>query len=262
MNLGDRGSVLVVTACENCYSKDSRIASWANFSGPKSGGLVNIAAPGGSADEKIPGPVTEKAYGLANGTSQAAALVGGLAAAMMSCYPDTYHSAKLLKTRILATARPPLSSDVAQKVATGIVDAKRAMLDPSVHWVTRKSTNGAQEQYKDLKWCTQNVTLNDPDSDITLSVDVRKIRALVRDTTAETSAWFVAYQKETGGGQTTIRFASLATPPDKLNPLLYFRTSPPPAPVQPLPLEDFQDLLVGLSPKATSEVPLDFIGCK
>ena len=57
-------------------------------------GLVNLAAPGGSAENPIPSAIDDSHYATSYGTSQATAFVGGLAAAMLSCWPDKYRQAK------------------------------------------------------------------------------------------------------------------------------------------------------------------------
>src|SRR5262249_45656983 len=153
--LGDVPNVLVVTSCQDCYSDRPSISHWANYSGIRSSGLVNIAAPGGTDAKRIPAPITEKNYGLAFGTSQSTALVGGLAAAMMACYPGTY-SAPSLKTRLLTTSLPPLSRDVAEKISVGIVDASKALLNPNFHWLTLKS-RAVEQSMEEVYWCKEEL---------------------------------------------------------------------------------------------------------
>ena len=262
MNLGDTNTVLVVTACENCYSEKPIIAPWANYSSRKAG-LVNLAAFGGTAATRIPSTITAQEYGLAHGTSQAAALVGGLAASMMSCYPTQYANPATLKTRLLVTARPPHTLDVAQKVSSGIVDAGMALRDPNVHWVTLKSV-GSQEKVKEVNWCKERVDLTDPadpENEATTSISVRDIRRLVRRTENGADKWYV-FRQVTSENRRMIQVATLATPPDQLRPLLFLRDAVGSQARSPTSLEDIDDLLIGLSPGAVAQIPPLLAGCK
>jgi hypothetical protein len=260
MNLGDHTGVLVVTACEDCYSDQPAISPWANYSGngPGSGGLVNLAAPGGTKASPIPSTITGLKYGLAYGTSQATALVGGLAAAMMSCYPTTYVTPKSLKFRLLATSMPSQSQDVARKITAGIVDASEALLDPAVHWVRRKSNNGVRENFKDVRWCKQNLTLIDENQGGGAhTVDVRQIRRIVKSST-DSDSWFIFYVVEPTGIDPTMWSGIVGIPSDRMGSLLYFGDGPKTAGPS-FPLDEIQDLLIGLG--ATSKVLTNFAGC-
>jgi hypothetical protein len=258
MNLGDRPTVLVVTACDDCYGSHPKIASWANYSGSTNGGLVNIAAPGGSAGEGIPAPVTESNDALAYGTSQATALVGGLAAAMVSCYPDAFSNSRLLKNRLLTTARPPISQDLADKVSVGIVDAGMALHSPYFHWVTLKAA-GVEKQFKEIRWCRKQVIVSDLNADedaAPRNVDVNSIRRIVRDDSTP-GTWYVFYRSH----EMRVEVGRVTNAPDKLDPLLYLVGAP--HKVEPsIPIDEIDDLLVGLPPKAKVQVPPNFAGCK
>jgi hypothetical protein len=255
MNLGDQNTVLVVTACDDCYSDRPTIARWANYSGPRTGGLVNLAAPGGSDARKIPSTVTESQHGLSFGTSQATALVGGLAAAMMSCHPS--YTAQSLKTRLLATSRPWFNrnSDVAKKISAGIVDASTALLSPHVHWITRR-VNGKLDDAKELKWCQEEVKVRRPDN-TNETISTKEILRLVRSTSSgEADSWFVFHQDQNG----IVKGGVLEA--DRSKPLLFLRQEGPQAKAQiPLKLDEIEDFLVGLAPDATSEVPRKLKGC-
>lgn len=159
MNLGDTSNVLVVTSCEDCLTDDVTISSWANYSR----NLVNVAAPGGSAMDSIPAPATATEYSQTYGTSQAAAMVGGLAAAMASCYPDAYKNGKMLKIRLQTTSKPIVNPGLTEKVTTGIINAKAALLDPRFHWITvhEKTIRKARE----LQWCRDKLVLKQPDNE-------------------------------------------------------------------------------------------------
>jgi hypothetical protein len=55
---------------------------------------------------------------------------------------------------------------------------------------------------------------------------------------------------------------TLATPAEKLRPLLYFRQGQGTAAQPPVSIDDIDDLLIGLSPRAAMQVPPEFVGCK
>jgi Subtilase family len=261
MNLGDHTGVLVVTACEDCYSNQPTISPWANYSGTDGDGLVNIAAPGGTLAKPIPSTVTSLEDGLAHGTSQATALVGGLAAAMMSCYPLSYSSPRSLKFRLLATSMPPPNRGVTHKISAGIVDASKALLDPSVHWVTRKSNNGVQENFKDVRWCKETLTLNDgDDSGAATGIAVKTIRRIVKSPT-EPDSWSLFYQLDPTGKEPTMRVGTVGTAADRSGSLLYFGQGPKTAGPS-LPLDEIQDLLISVAHEATSQILPNFGGCK
>ena len=136
-NLGDQRNVLVVTACENCSRNNPTLLPTANFS-ESEGHYVHVAAPGGLP---MLGWVSPAAVGAANGTSQAAAYVAGVAAEMMGRWPRKYAAPDDVKKRIQTTAWPifprtgAADDDDYTRVATGIVDPRLAFLDPSVDWV-------------------------------------------------------------------------------------------------------------------------------
>ena len=126
-HLGDQENVVVVTACEDCFGA-AHLAAGANRS-TSTQPLVHVAAPGAL----VASTCTRSEYGLGQGTSQAAAFVAGVAAAMKACYPLAYLSAPILKTRLQATSRP---FPVAQEgVAAGVVDLDTALLDPKTDWL-------------------------------------------------------------------------------------------------------------------------------
>jgi len=52
---------------------------------------------------------------------------------------------------------------VAERVATGVVNARNALLDPRFHWIT--VANNPQRKVKELQWCRPNVVLKQPDSE-------------------------------------------------------------------------------------------------
>jgi subtilisin family serine protease len=135
-NLGTRHNVLVVTACAACDAANGEAAIWprAYFSSPGDQ-IVQLAAPGG---DHLPGIVSEQHTGGpdAGGTSAAAAIVAGIASRMLACYPAVYRSdPRLIKDRLLVTARRNLNPEDAPKAQAGIVDPDLAMIDPEKTWL-------------------------------------------------------------------------------------------------------------------------------
>jgi subtilisin family serine protease len=195
MNVGDLKNVLVVTACENCYGRDAKIADWANYS---TVGLVAIAAPGGAEAKPIPSTATDSAYAVAYGTSQAAAVVSGLASAMMTCFPNRYRNARDLKIRLQSAVRPPANDGLASKIATGVIDAEKALKDPEVHHVGVKGSQPTPKRVKELRWCRDRIDLIDPVSHRPLAggtIDPRLITYMVRDEIPEVGpTWYVYYE--------------------------------------------------------------------
>lgn len=143
-NLGDLENVIVVTACTSCSDRDAKLLGDANYSSFVENPLaVHIAAPGGSA---IGSWVADGQFAVANGTSQAAAFVAGVAAQMIGTYKDVYKEGYAVKKRLQATSYPARwNSDDERKLSAGIVDPKVAMLDPTKHWVKQ---NGKWDEIK------------------------------------------------------------------------------------------------------------------
>lgn len=136
MNLGDLEGVVIVTACMDCERATAQLMSDANYSSGYHK-MVHIAAPGG---RDIAGWINSDSIGAANGTSQAAAFAAGVAASMISAYPDTYALAKLVKRRLQVTSWPlPAGDGTAQadanKLAAGVIDPVLALLDPNKTWL-------------------------------------------------------------------------------------------------------------------------------
>ena len=154
MHLGDQKNVLVVTACEDCLGANAKVADWANYSKK----YVGVAAPGGSPSSPLPSTATTSAYSVNYGTSQSAAIAGGLAAAMYACYSSTLGDARMLKLRMEQTSRP--FNDSNPKIATGMLDAQVAMLDPKRTWVRAEGQDW--RAVSELKWCKKDFVLQAP----------------------------------------------------------------------------------------------------
>lgn len=137
--LGDYRNVIVVTACNPCSLTSPKLMPETNFTQTKNGrAAVHIAAPGGAP---IAAWVDDKSVSATPGTSQAAAYVAGVAAAMIGRYKDVYTSPEAVKRRLQVTSQPSQwQVDDAPKVGMGIVDPVLALLDPRKHWL--KDQNG------------------------------------------------------------------------------------------------------------------------
>jgi hypothetical protein len=132
-NLGDWENVVVVTACDVCARHGATLMSRAYYSPT----AVHLAAPGG---QPIAGWISANNVGAAAGTSQAAAYVTGVAAAMITRYPTVYTAAKNVKERLQTSAWPILDGVDSNpgdsgRVAIGLVDPVLAQLDPTKHWI-------------------------------------------------------------------------------------------------------------------------------
>lgn len=124
MNLGDLPNVVVVTACDDCQGLRQTGPTLTRDVNYSSTGMVHVAAPG----LKVPSPADQFQYASAGGTSEAAAFVAGLASALVAKFPGKYDAGKV-KARLQYTATPWVPS-TGNVVASGIVDATTALLDP------------------------------------------------------------------------------------------------------------------------------------
>ena len=183
MSFGDKYYIVVVTACEKCYSTSPRLMRFANYSSNRD--FVQIAAPG----DGIPSTISGGGYDRAIGTSQAAALAAGLAAAMVECWPDSYYrQPDKVKFRLQLTSRPSLGEDSA-KIQAGIIDGQVAILDPEANWRFLLSDNGDHYQKFDpAGWCDETIRLLDPDDNSDLPpILTSTIRRVVR----ANNAWVI-----------------------------------------------------------------------
>jgi len=185
-NLGNLDNVLVVTACDDCdgVAADPRLLTSANFSTREK--LVHVVAPG----VDIPSTASRTRYAVGTGTSQAAAIVGGLASLMVRRYPDMYSRSAVVKRRIEVTSLPVFKSppadgmSIADAAACGVVDASAALLDPSMHWV-RNLINVEPQAYDDLEWAVRRLDITDAEGndDDSLAVDnILRIVSVGKDT--------------------------------------------------------------------------------
>ena len=131
MNLGDLPNVLVVTACDACGDSATLWSEANSAKTDESMKLVHVAAPGTG----IPGIVNNRQYAKGAGTSQATALVAGLASAFLAKYPTAYRPPYALKRRLQYTSTPSFRDTDAGGVASGVVNAGLMMKDPAKHWL-------------------------------------------------------------------------------------------------------------------------------
>jgi len=207
MNLGDERNVVNVAACESCEpgaASPPRILSAGNWSSsdPR---MVHVAAPG----TDIPGPVTTSEYGRTSGTSQAAGFVAGVAAAMHNCYPSAYTWPHLVKTRLQATSRPfppvPTGEERPDEgLATGIVDAGVALLDPGTDWV--KKRHGDWEPVRIRRWLRSDFSVLHPVTRNLVGAwlrpqDVLRVVRFVPVSPAESDQWTIYSAKPWDDGR-------------------------------------------------------------
>lgn len=161
MNVGDQANVIIVTSCEDCEGADAHLWGPAYYS--KKDGLVALAAPGGTMVNPIPAAATGYQYSEAYGTSQAAAFVGGITAAMLTCYPSAFKmDGRRVKMRLQTTADPMPRPEDAVRVTGGIVNPQRALLDPDKNWIKRGSNDW--EEIKEPRWCRDSFVIQDPET--------------------------------------------------------------------------------------------------
>ena len=133
-------NVLVVTACDDCYGPQASVP--ANFN--RSRTHAHVAAPGNDVFSLL----DDAHYGSMSGTSQAAALVAGVASAMIAMH-DHYYEALFLKRRIQVTSTFQTLRDL--PVASGAVDLTAALLSPvKHHW--RREGSKTFEPFEDASW--------------------------------------------------------------------------------------------------------------
>jgi hypothetical protein len=160
MNLGDRGNVIVVTACDPCTGPNRKLWPLAYEADPD---MVHVAAPGG---QPIPGIATATAYAEARGTSQAAAFAGGIAAAMIADNPKYYERVENVKRWMQVTADPIINPG--DRIATGVINPTLALCDPHNDWFAPTSGETPEGpgcgdrhvQIAGVEWCTSSLDLD------------------------------------------------------------------------------------------------------
>jgi hypothetical protein len=252
MNLGDQKNVIVVTSCEDCYSASPTVSSWANYS---SEGLVTLAAPGGADGRKIPSTISATEFGLAYGTSQATALVAGLAASMAACYPQRLNAAPLLKQRLETISRPAPWDDA--RVSAGIVDASLAFNDPDVQWI--KLSGDTLKSSPRAWFCTEKVRLqNVADGTELAPIPAKQVRAIFREERAGQTGWRFKYQVKAGTPVVTTPLVKMAadgteTGARSPRPLFYVDNAQELQLPKLIELERVESLVLGLeAPKVSS----------
>ena len=154
MNQGNHEHVIVVTACQPCVGPGAQLLPNTNFSPT----FVHVAAPGADVLSTVWGAK----YAKGVGTSQATAIVAGLASAMVARYPLVYKLAADVKTRLQVTSTPielvGNGIEDGTKLAAGIVDPALATRDPRKHWL---KAPGAEPQAVDrLVWNVETLRMD------------------------------------------------------------------------------------------------------
>jgi subtilisin family serine protease len=245
-NLGDLPSVIVVTACEHCTRTNTKLHAKANFaSGDRR--FVHVVAPGGGA---IPGWISDQHIGGAAGTSQSAAYVAGIVAAMLSYYSDDYADPGTIKTRLQVTSRPIAAltdgspNPDAAKIAAGVVDPVLALLDPSKHWIKE---NGSWRHVRIRSWSSAGMSFRDSRSGQIFVVMGNYIRRIVRTPEPGPRIHFTIYtdrslEEDVQEGE--IRRVGPVRPVGSPRPALTLCDGT--ASIEK-PLEGIEDLIIGLS---------------
>ena len=189
-NLGDLPNVIVVSACDPCSPAHPRLIPQANF-GTGEQRYVHVAAPG----SPTPGWISENAIGAGTGgTSESAAYVAGIVAAMISYFPDSYNEPAAVKSRLQVTSRPlprwidGNRSDDPDKIAAGIVDPVLALLDPSAHWL---KDGGKYRKVKIKAWSANTFLFQNPSNDHDNYVSTNAIRRITQS--ADGANWVAVY---------------------------------------------------------------------
>jgi hypothetical protein len=157
MNLGDQDNVIVVTNCKDCTSQKIKttVPSLTPGAFYSTRHLVHLAV----TDEKIPSTIKGESYAEMGGTSQAAAIVGGVASIMIYSWPEYYlNRPENVKSRLQATALPLFDGTDAQKITSGVLDAQTAIMDPRQDYIKR---GASLEPFRPKKWTTSNLAYID-----------------------------------------------------------------------------------------------------
>jgi hypothetical protein len=146
MNQGNHEHVIVVTGCNPCAAPGARLLPNTNYSPT----FVHVAAPAVG----VMSTVWSAKYSKADGTSQATALVAGLASAMVARHPTIYKVASQVKMRLQVSSTPIelVGNGIGDgaKLAAGIIDPALATRDPRRHWL--KAPAGDPHGFGQLLW--------------------------------------------------------------------------------------------------------------
>lgn len=186
VHLGASENVVVVTACSDCLEPQPRLMERVNYS---TSGLVHLAAPGDS----VLGPVNGGKYTFQGGTSQATAFVAGVVSSMVSRFPNAYQRARDVKRRLFVTARPFVvdGGDEAssERVAAGVVDPKRALLDPKKDWL---AFTGENPEARKIHWLVDTIEAKDSITREDVFIPTSTIYRVIHDNGS--FVFFVKYQ--------------------------------------------------------------------
>ena len=123
MAMGRFPNVLSVTACARCTDRNFSLMEFANHGKD----FVHVVAPGTVLSHS-----GANGYVRGAGTSQAAALIAGVALEMLRRYPGCYKDPYYLKERIQVTSMPV--GDASGEIAAGFIELPVSLLDPRKTW--------------------------------------------------------------------------------------------------------------------------------
>lgn len=188
MNSGDQPNVLVVGGCTDCGSGAPRFWSESHFSRT----FVHVAAPA----DLIVSTATGGSYTWAQGTSQAAAFVAGVASMLVSEWPNSYKYASRIKERLQYTATPFPDRDDREKLAAGVINAGLALKDPQKNYIDTNDPGKGLEEFAVDGWCAGSLTVLTPSGNLVQDAHIptKRIHRVVQMGTGQERQWAILSQ--------------------------------------------------------------------
>ncbi len=177
MNLGDKRNVVVVTACEDCFNENARLATNASYSTSPIP-FVHIAAPNGP----IPSTINAGNYDAVPGTSQATALTAGVMSRMIDNWSSSYlKDSALAKTWIQLTATPFPGNGESHGSTFGILNITRALLNPDKNYLQTDQPDSSLSPIESrLSWARPTLPCRDVKTNAIKSIDTPNIRRIFK----------------------------------------------------------------------------------
>lgn len=188
MNSGDQENVLVVGGCTDCGSGKPRFWNQSHFSRT----FVHVAAPA----DLIVSTATGGSYTWAQGTSQAAAFVAGVASMLVSEWPNTYKFASRVKERLQYTATPFPDRDDREKLAAGVINPALAMKDPNKNYIDTTDPGKGLEELTIDGWCAGSLTVLTPSGNLVQDaiIGTKRIHRIVQMGSGPGRQWAILSQ--------------------------------------------------------------------
>lgn len=183
MSLGALDNVIVVTGYVDS-PQGPTVPPDANY------GQVHLAAP----YFPMPSTMSLGRYVRAGGTSQASALVAGVASVMLTLYPKM--QVPTIKMRLMVTSTPSTADETFSKVISGILNADLATRSPYKHLLQR--VGGPYTEFKPDHWCNE-WNLLDPVTSASLGMRQQDQVLRLYKRSAQTPTW-VVYTLDASGG--------------------------------------------------------------